>query len=79
MARNAHSFTIEDGLGTSDNLDAYVQVLEEIDAPLGVALGPYLASMAADQTIDPSTIWSALYAATAPTSDNTSSNAGGAE
>jgi hypothetical protein len=79
MARNAHSFTIEDRSGTSDNLDAYVQVLEEIDAPLGVALRPYLASMAAGPTIDTSTIWNALYAATAPTSDNASSNAGGTE
>ncbi len=79
MAGNAQSFTIEDRLGTSDNLNAYAQTLEQIDATLGVALRPYLASMAAGHTVDTSAIWNALYAATAPSSDHASSTAGGSE
>lgn len=63
MAENNHAFAIDDTLGTSDNVAAYAQVLETMDAPLGAALGPYLVSLAAGQPVDTAAIWDALYAA----------------
>lgn len=66
MTNNSHTFAINDTLGTSDNLAAYAQVLEAIDAPLEGALSPYLASLAAGQPVDTAAIWDALYAAIAP-------------
>lgn len=65
MARNNHVFAIDDRLGTSDNLDAYARVLEGMDAALGAALRPYLASIAAGHPVDTSAIWDALYVASA--------------
>jgi hypothetical protein len=78
MAKNNHAFTIDDALGTSDNLAVYAQVLEAIDAPLGAALRPYLASLAAGQPVDTATIWDALYAATAPADPDLPHAGGGA-
>lgn len=66
MANNNDAFTIDDTLGTSDNLDAYARSLEAMDAPLGAVLSPYLASLAASQAVDTSAIWNALFAAAAP-------------
>jgi len=66
MAKNNYVFAIDDTLGTSDNLAAYAQLLEAMDAPLGAALSPYLASLAAGQPVDTAAIWDALYAATVP-------------
>jgi hypothetical protein len=78
MAGNAHVFAIEDRLGTSDNLDAYSQVLEGLDAELGAALRQYLASIAAGYPVDTSAIWNALYAASAPDLDRANGTTGGA-
>jgi hypothetical protein len=78
MAGNANVFAIEDRLGTSDNLGAYSLVLEGVDAALGAALGPYLASIAAGYPVDTSAIWNALYAASAPDLDRANGTIGGA-
>lgn len=66
MAKNNHAFAIDDTIGTSGNIAAYVQLLEAMDAPLGTSLSPYLAAVAAGQPVDTAAIWDALYAATAP-------------
>ena len=78
MAGNAHVFAIEDGVGTSDNLDDYSQVLGGMDAALGAALRPYLASIAAGHPIDTSAIWDALYAASALDLNRANGTTGGA-
>jgi hypothetical protein len=77
MARNTDVFVIEDRLGTSDNLDAYSQVLEGMDAALAAALRPYLASIAAGHPVDTSAIWDALYAASAVDLDRLNGARGG--
>ena len=66
MPRNNHAFAIDDALSTSDNLAAYARLLAAMDAPLGAAVTPFLAPLAAGQPIDTAAIWDALYAATAP-------------
>lgn len=78
MGERNHTFAIDDALGTSDNLAAYARVLEAMDAPLGAALRPFLASLAAGQPVDTAAIWDSLYAAIAPP-DPSSAPAGGAD
>ena len=64
MPKDNEKFSIDDALSTSENLAAYVQMLEATDAQLGAALGRHLERLAAGQAVDTSTIWDALYAAT---------------
>ena len=66
MAKNKHAFAIDDTSSTSDNLAEFAKLLESMDAPLGAALSPFLASLAAGQPLDPAAVWDALDAATAP-------------
>lgn len=65
MAKNNYTFAIDDKLGTAANLVSYAQLLEAMDPALGQALSPYLASLAAGQSVDTAAIWDALYMATA--------------
>jgi len=67
MAAHNNSFAIDDQLNTPDNLARYAQVLQAMDASLGAALAPYLASLASGQRVDMVAIWDALYVATKPT------------
>ena len=62
MTKNNQTFTIDDTLGTSDNLAAYAQVLEAMDALLGETLSSKLAVLATGQAVDTAVIWDALYA-----------------
>jgi hypothetical protein len=68
MASNNQRFTIGDALSTSENLAAYGQMLEGIDATLGVALRQHLASLASGQSVSTSALWDSLHSALA-TSD----------
>jgi hypothetical protein len=57
-------FTIDDALSVSDGLATFRRVLEEIDEPLGMALGAFLSSpLAAGRSIDVASIWDAMNAA----------------
>lgn len=74
MANNNHVFAIDDGLNTADNLAAYAQVLERMDAALGAALRPHLMSLAAAEVADTEAIWDALYVASAVTNRDPSTS-----
>jgi hypothetical protein len=65
MPTDSRTFAIDDTLGTSDNLAAYVRLLAAMDGSLGAALSPFLTSLAAGQPVDTGAVWDALYAATA--------------
>jgi hypothetical protein len=77
VTRSINVFVIEDGLGVSDNLNAFSQVLEGLDTSLGAALRPYLTAIAAGHPVDTSTIWDALYAASVSDLDRADGSASG--
>ena len=60
-----NAFSIDDTLGTSDNLAAFAAQICSLDAPLGAILSPHLGSLAAGQNVDTGALWDALYAGTA--------------
>lgn len=66
MGKANNAFAIDDLIGTADNISAYAQLLEAMDAPLGTSLSHYLTSLAGGQAVDTAAIWDALYAAMAP-------------
>ena len=74
-----HAFAIDDTIGTSDNLAAFKQLIEAMDAPLGKALSPHLAPLAAGQQVDAAAIWNALYVATAPVNPHPAQPGDGAD
>ena len=65
MPSNNPRFTIDDGLSASENLGAFGQMIEGLDATLGAALRPHLALLASGQPIDTSAIWDSLSSALA--------------
>jgi hypothetical protein len=79
MVENNRVFSIDDTLGTSDNLATFMQVLEAMDAPLGTALSQYLISLTAGQPVDTAAIWDVLHAAMAPADSNSAPSGGEAE
>jgi hypothetical protein len=64
MAKKTYDFAIDDALGTSDNLAAFVGELAT-DAALAAALTPHLAPLASGATLNAGAIWNLLFQATA--------------
>jgi len=62
---NRGRFTIDDASSTAENLAAFGQVLEGIDAALGGALKSHLAPLASGQPANTSAIWDSLFSALA--------------
>lgn len=79
MATNKGAFAIDDTAGTLENLVVYIQILVAMDAPLGEALSPNLASLAAGRPVDAAAIWDVLYVATAAADTGSAPSGGGAK
>jgi hypothetical protein len=62
---NRARFAVDDAFSTAENLAAFGQVLEGIDAVLGAALKPHLAPLASGQSANTSAILDSLYSALA--------------